>query len=147
MELVLQREFLTSDATLGCLSSGGAKLCYTLEDIVRDPGDPKIYGRTSIPAGLYRVEISMSQRFKKPLPILLNVPGFTGVRIHAGNTSADTEGCILVGLTKGKDFVGKSQMAMSLLQPRIQDALDRGEEVWIEIRNPGAAAGAQPPHA
>lgn len=136
MILVLQREILSDESTIGQLrSEDGEFVCFTLEDKVRPEG-VKLFGKTAIPAARYRIEITESQRFKKRLPILLNVNGYEGVRIHSGNTSADTEGCILVGLTKDKDFIGKSQMAMSLLQPRIQDALDRGEEVWIEIRNP-----------
>jgi hypothetical protein len=133
VNLVLQREILTDKATIGQLFVDGERECFTLEGVVRAE---KIYGKTAIPVGRYRVAITESQRFKRPLPILLDIPGFEGIRIHPGNTSADTEGCILVGLTKDVDFIGKSQMAMSLLFPKIQAALNDGQECWIEIRNP-----------
>lgn len=132
MNLVLEREILTDQSTIGRLSIEGKMFCSTLEDPVREN---KVYGHTAIHIGRYRVVITMSQRFKKPLPLLLDVPEFSGVRIHAGNTSEDTEGCILVGLTKDKDFIGKSKMAMSLLLPKIEEGLKSGE-VWIEVRNP-----------
>ncbi len=135
MNLVLQREVLTSESTIGRLSVENEHICFTLEDVVRVDG-VKVFGETAIPANLYKVGISRSARFGKELPILYDVPGFTGIRIHAGNTKADTHGCILVGLTKGKDSIGQSRAAMEKLQPLIQEALDRGEEVWLDIRNP-----------
>jgi len=134
VNLLLQREILTSESTIGQLFVDGQRECFTLEDVIRN--GPKVYGETAIPDGSYRVLITMSQRFQRPLPILQEVPNFVGVRIHPGNTSEDTKGCILVGLTKEDNFIGKSQMAMSLLLPKIQHALDNKEEVWIEIRNP-----------
>lgn len=134
MELTLQREILTDQSTIGKLYADGEFIAFTLEDIVRDGG--KIAGKTAIKDGRYQVQITQSVRFNKRLPLLIGVPNFSGVRIHAGNTAENTEGCVLVGLTKGENFVGKSQMAMSLLQPLIQDALDKGEEVWITVKNP-----------
>jgi len=76
-------------------------LCWTLEDIVREvEGHPvamwKVKGRTAVPRGTYCVRVTYSNRFKTSLPLLLDVPGFEGIRIHGGNTASDTEGCILV---------------------------------------------------
>lgn len=103
----LVREEFTTESTVGKLYfrlSGRDPwtwLCWTLEDAVREvPGQPvaawKVRGRTAISCGSYGVVVTMSKRFGKLLPLLVDVPGFAGVRIHGGNTAADTEGCILV---------------------------------------------------
>ena len=103
----LVREEFTTESTVGKLyfrlsdRDPWTWLCWTLEDVVREvPGEPveawKIPGETAIPRGTYAVRVTRSSRFKADLPILLNVPGFEGIRIHGGNTAADTEGCILV---------------------------------------------------
>lgn len=135
MELLLQRVTLNPESTIGELSIDGKFECYTLEDRVREPG-LKVYGATAIAPGRYRVLISFSQRFKTYLPILLKVPQFEGIRIHAGNTSADTEGCILVGTGRGRRMIYQSRKAMSALMPKITDAIASGRAVWIEVRNP-----------
>ncbi len=98
MNLKLLRKTFTEESTIGVLSVNGTAECFTLEDKVRAV---KIPGKTAIPAGIYEVTITFSDRFQKPLPLLLNVPNFAGIRIHPGNTAADTEGCILVGKTHG----------------------------------------------
>lgn len=117
------------------------RLCWTLEDPVREiQGEPvalwKRKGKTAIPYGTYRVRITYSNRFDRLLPLLENVPGFSGIRIHNGNTSADTEGCILVGFRHepGQAFVGESRSALAAVQGRIEEALLYGEEVTIEIK-------------
>lgn len=98
-ELLLRRVVFGSNFTIGALYINGHFLCDTLEDEVRDlPNEPKIMHETAIPAGTYKIEITYSQRFGRLLPILLNVPYFSGVRIHGGNTIAHTSGCPLVGV-------------------------------------------------
>jgi hypothetical protein len=87
---------------------------------------------TAIPAGTYEVVINFSERFKRPLLLLLKVPDFEGVRIHPGNTEADTEGCILVGRMKPPDFIGESRVAFEALFTKMQDAAAR-EKIFIEI--------------
>src|SRR5262245_23149260 len=117
MELQLKRTDLTDNSTIGELSINGRFECYTLEDKVRPV---KIKGLTAIPAGSYEVIISFSARFKRPLPLLLNVPNFDGIRIHAGNSAKDTEGCILVGQRKSKDFIGTSRVALDALFKKLK---------------------------
>lgn len=96
--------------------------------------DQKIYGETAIPMGKYEVVINYSTRFKKDLPLLLNVPGYTGIRIHSGNKADDTEGCLLIGNdSNGKDaWLGNSRAAMDIFMPLLKNALKRGK-VWITI--------------
>lgn len=131
MEIRLVRDVLTPAFTLGRLSIDGTEECYTVEDCVRE--GPKVPGETAIPAGRYKVIITHSPRFRRPLPLLLDVPGFTGVRIHPGNTVADTEGCILPGRIRTTDGVSESRLAFDALYRQIVEALDAGEEVWITI--------------
>lgn len=122
-------------ATLGDLYVDGIWICKTLEDIDRrlEVGGRKIKGDTAIPLGTYPVTIDFSQRFQKPLPHVLEVPQFVGIRIHAGNTVINTEGCVLVGQDVDGDTLVRSRLAMNELQPMIQEALHRGEMVTLTI--------------
>ena len=135
MYLQLIREHLSDKSTEGKLYLNGEFECYTLEDKDRhleDGENEKVYGKTAIPRGEYEIDLTMSNRFQKILPLLKDVPGFTGVRIHPGNTSEDTEGCILVGQTATKDdddFIGKSRLAFDALMAKLETA----ERITIEI--------------
>ena len=135
MNIVLQREILSDESTIGVLLIDGEHFCFTLEDVVRPKGSPKVYGKTAIPEGRYRVVITMSNRFKKLLPLLVDVPQFVGIRIHSLNTALESDGCIGVGLQKGVNSIGRSRAAMEKLMPILEAALQDGE-VFIEIRNP-----------
>lgn len=105
MKLKLVRIAKRENYTIGKLYVEGEYFCDTLEDRVRDLSvEKKIPGETAIPAGKYDLIVSMSPRFKRELPRLLNVPYFDGILIHRGNTEKDTSGCILVGENKA---VGK----------------------------------------
>lgn len=117
------RSFKGPEYTIGKLYIDGAYFCDTLEDTVRPKGE-KVYGKTAIPSGMYRVKKTMSPRFKKVLPEILEVEGFSGVRIHAGNTAKDTEGCILLGLNKVKGSVINSQNAVAFFMDRTPDEFD-----------------------
>jgi len=108
MKLLIKRLHRTENSTIGELFVDGKFECYTLEDKEREI---KIKGETAIPKGTYNVTITQSNRFKRLLPLLANVPNFEGVRIHSGNSNHDTEGCILVGTTRAKDFIGNSRVA------------------------------------
>jgi len=119
MKIEVKRQPSNEKCTIGRLYIDGVFQCYTLEDVVRAE---KIHGHTAIPAGEYDVIITMSSRFKKLLPLLLNVPNFEGVRIHAGNTDADTEGCILVGESAGRYSVSSSRAAFDKLFSLMQKA-------------------------
>jgi hypothetical protein len=136
--LHLKRSIFTENSTISMASIEGVFQCYILEDTVREiPGKPvsewKIHGKTAIPQGKYRIERTMSGRFGKVLPLLFNVPGYEGVRIHPGNKPEDTEGCLLPGLHKGENCVTESRDAFALLDEKIRAEIDAGEEVWIEI--------------
>lgn len=152
MNLKLVRKTFTEESTIGELSVNGKFECFTLEDKVRAV---KIHGKTAIPTGIYEVVITFSDRFRKQLPLFLNVPNFAGIRIHAGNTAADTEGCILVGTSKAPNFVGGSRAAFKALFPKLQKALTK-EKIFIEViggthEDVAAAAASegaeQPAHA
>lgn len=136
MELTLNRIFLGSSATIGELLVNDKHLCDTLEDRVRPEGE-KVYGKTAIPEGTYEVKLTHSPRFKKILPEILNVPNFSGIRIHTGNSSKDTEGCILVGTWDGEkeDWVGNSRIAFDELMALLEEATNNKEKITITVNN------------
>ena len=148
MDLILQRIAKRKGYTIGRLSivepvvdeySTGTKetyFCDTLEPTWRDyeHGAYKIKGKSAIPEGRYAVVISYSPKFKAWLPILLGVPMFEGIRIHAGNSAKDTQGCILVGRNQRVGEVLESRKWLYELKMKIVEAKDRGEAVWITIK-------------
>ena len=114
MKMKLVRTWFTDKSTIGKLYIDDVFFCYTLEDVVRPTG-VKIKGETAIPYSTYKVIINHSQRCDKDLPLLLDVPNFEGIRIHAGNAAKDTEGCILVGMgynPSNPDFILDSRTAL-----------------------------------
>ena len=132
----VRNEFF-DDTTLGTLlyqrdGDEAHHLCETLEDTDRrleiNPED-KVYGATAIPRGTYRVKITFSNRFQKPMLELLAVPGFNGVRVHAGTTHLDTDGCVLVGFQRFKRSIRKSAAARDAVFTMVEAALNNGEEV------------------
>jgi len=131
MELQLIRRWFTERSTIGELAADGYD-CFTLEDRVRAPG-VKVYGETAIPAGRYQVRISFSPHFQRRMPEVVNVPGFTGIRIHSGNIPRDTLGCILTGTERGEDKVLFSRAAFYPLLARLEAAQLAGETSWITI--------------
>lgn len=146
MEIVVTRRWRGVNSTLSSVVVDGKAHQFILED--RDRGlksemdlafiqAEKVYGKTAIPTGRYQVDITYSNRFKRLLPILINVPGFAGIRIHPGNRHVNTDGCLLPGKVNWKEdqdyAVGSSRTASEDLQFKIANALKRGEQVWIEV--------------
>ena len=109
--------------------------CDTLEPTWRDykHGGRKVRGCSAIPEGRYPVVITYSPKMKEWLPLLVNVPMFSGIRIHAGNTAEDTQGCILVGQNLKKGMVLNSRTWLKRLKDKIVEAKERGEAVWITV--------------
>lgn len=141
MKLTLKRIALRPTYTIGKLYIDDAYFCDTLEDTVRDinksgkfdNGEQKIKGKTAIPYGTYEIKWTYSPRFKKYTPQLMNVPSFEGIRVHAGNTSADTEGCLILGKNKQVGKVLNSRATINKFYPIIKEACSNGK-VTIEIK-------------
>lgn len=142
MELSLKRVKRTDRSTVGQLFVNGKLQCHTLEDRDRSLAKTmdaatiaklKVFGRTAIPTGRYRVVLSYSNRFKTVLPEILGVPGFSGIRIHPGNKPEDTEGCLLVGNeATTADWISDSRIAFAALFARLQAAA-KTELIYITI--------------
>ena len=142
MELELLRTTRTANSTIGELILDGQFECFILED--RDRGlkkemtlselkNKKIKTQTAIPEGRYEVIISFSARFKKQLPLLLDVPAYEGIRVHPGNTAANTEGCLLPGRNKKVDEVTSSRLAFNALFEKLK-AATLHEKIFITIK-------------
>ena len=143
MELHLERLQCGRDFTIGSLAIDGQFECWTLEDELRPEG-VKIAGQTCIPAGRYRVRLTFSNRFQRVLPLLEDVPNFAGIRIHPGNTAADTEGCVLVGQDRNGQSVARSRAAFDILFNKLANADRNGEPIWIVVDNGGQTPPEQP---
>lgn len=138
MKIEILRNQGTKNFTEGKLYVDGKFECFTIEDEDRklESGGTKIYGQTAIPKGTYNITISKSNRFKRFLIEILKVDQFEGIRIHAGNSSKDTEGCIIVGSTNNKDdddWIGASRVAYEILHKKVRTALSNQEKVTLEI--------------
>lgn len=160
MELFLKRKYFRPDYTIGHLylmgeatggrRSPGAYLCDTLEPASRGLTArsslqtiraAKQAGTTAIPTGRYRVLITRSARFGRWLPLLLGVPGYEGIRIHAGNTPRHTRGCILPGMNRRRGYVLDSTQQLQRIMRLVEAAIDRGETVWISVSENGERRG------
>ena len=134
LKLVLDRVYYTRESTIGELSIDGKFECYILEDFDRlSKARRKVHGKTAIPKGTYKIRLSKSSKFKRVLPLLINIPGFSGIRIHAGNTAKDTEGCLLPGATRSENFVGQSKRAFNKLFKKLVRARQDGKKIIIEV--------------
>lgn len=142
MEITVNRKVKTKVSTISDVLIDGEFYCYGLEDTDRGLSNDmpieeikkkKVFAQTAIPTGRYEVIISFSNRFQQYMPLLLNVPGFEGVRIHPGNTAANTEGCLLLGQTVGADLVGNSRLAYRSFMPKLR-AIEKTEKIFITFK-------------
>lgn len=142
MKLQLKRRFFADAYTISTLGINGLRFCDVVEDKNRDAnkdgdlndtGETKVYAETAIPFGTYEVVLTLSPKFKRRLPRLLNVPGFDGILIHRGNTAKDSAGCLIVGENKIKGGVINSTKYELELVELIDAAIKKGEKVTIEI--------------
>lgn len=99
LTIEIRREILNDKRTIGKMYINGQYFCDTLEDTYRELKNvaDKVYSETAIPTGIYNMILSFSNKFQKSLPEILNVPFFTGIRVHTGTSEKDTAGCVLVG--------------------------------------------------
>lgn len=144
MMISVVRQVITDKSTIGQLTCNTTQ-CFTLEDPLRKV---KVWGDTCIPAGQYvlklRTEGGVNAKYiarfgdwHKGMLWLQDIPNFEDVYIHIGNTPADTEGCILVGASGGTDFIGQSEVAYREIYPSIAAAILSGEEVFVDVSDPG----------
>lgn len=148
MKIDLLRYSANNESTLGLLFIDGVFECYTLEDEYREV---KVMHETRIPEGTYKISLakwgSHHERYGKKFPefhngmlILENVPNFTGILIHMGNTDDHTSGCILLGNTANNNkyadgFIGESEKAYRSVYPKIAEAILRNEPVTITVQS------------
>ena len=142
MKLKLKRIYRGNTYTIGRLYIDNEYFCDTLED--KDRGltsymseeeikSLKVYSETAIPTGTYKIEVTFSRRFKKKMPVLIGVKGFSGIRIHSGNDETHTSGCILCGFNKEKGKVVNSKVVTSKVYALIENAINNNNEVAITI--------------
>ena len=142
LHLILLRKYRKEAYTIGQLYNGNTYLCNTVEDTDRglhsnmaaaQIAKLKIKGQTAIPTGSYKVEVTDSPKFKRPLPLVLNVPGFSGIRIHRGQNANSTEGCIIPGENTATGRVTNSEKYEKLIVAAIAAAEAKKEDVWLTI--------------
>jgi hypothetical protein len=146
MELIVFRKYFGEKYTIGRFYADNVLLCDTLEDKVRvlkdlnhdgdftDPGEGKIMGKTAIPCGRYQVVMQMFQRHNRMTPLLLKVPGFTEIFIHAGTDEGWTAGCVLVGENKLKGKLVNSPYWESHISKLVTDAIANKQEVFLTVK-------------
>lgn len=146
MEILVKREYKKKDYTIGKMYINGEYFCDTLEDTDRgleqnmslsELKEMKVYGKTAIPTGEYELKVTFSNRFQKHLPQIMGVKCFEGVRIHAGNSAADTEGCLLLGTATNpetKGWVSNSRKTLNEFMKVLLYAKDCNKDENIIIR-------------
>lgn len=142
MKIKLHRKWRKEGYSIGILYINGTRICETLEDKDRglDMAMPleeikrlKVKAETAIPTGVYQIAWTYSPKFKRMMPLVMNVPGYEGIRIHSGNKAKDTEGCILCGRNTVVGTVTNSRYWTNKVTAMIENAVKNGEEVTIQI--------------
>lgn len=143
MDILIERKYKKPTYTIGVVSVNGNRFCNSLEDTDRgldqsmsvdEIKNKKVYGETAIPKGTYNVTYTYSNRFKKMMPLVNNVKGFDGIRIHSGNTAKDSLGCILLGDNREVGKVVNSRVTCDKLYAMIEEALKNKESVTLTIK-------------
>ena len=148
MEIRIDRAWKKRDYTIsrvfidGKRFGDGRNYCNALEDFDRgltsdmsvdDILSVKVYGKTAIPTGKYSVVLSWSSKFKKILPEVRAVKGFTGIRLHSLNNAEQSQGCIGFGVNDKVGWISNSKYWCNLIQKRISDAISKGEKVYLIV--------------
>lgn len=142
MEIVVIRKTFTKVSTISDVLINGEFQCYGLEDAdrglkksmpIHQIKELKVFAQTAIPEGKYEMIVNFSNRFQQYMPLLLEVPGFDGIRIHSGNTALHSEGCLLLGQTVGNDFVGNSRIAYRSFMKKVRE-VEKKEKIYIEFK-------------
>ena len=136
VKFTIIRDAFFPTCTLGRLFVDGSLYGYTCEDTDRklEEGGQKIAGQTAIPRGLYRLTATMSNRFQRLMPLIQGVPGFEGIRIHAGNGASDSSGCPILGAIRTANGVRNCAQVNADLLELITSLEEQGDVAWIEIR-------------
>lgn len=142
LHLTLIRTWKKADYTIGKLFAGGRQICNTVEDADRglnmymtdaEVRKVKVQNETAIPVGTYKLAVTMSPKFGRKLVEIQNVVGFSGIRIHRGNTAKDSAGCVIVGQNTIKGGVTNSTKFEELITSMVEQAIANGEEAYLTI--------------
>lgn len=142
LHFTLIRKYRKDAYTIGQLYANGKFVCNTIEDVDRGLNNNmslaavlkvKVPNETAIPTGTYQLIVSMSPKFKRELIEVRGVVGFSGIRIHRGNTAADSAGCIIVGINTEKGKVTNSTMYETMVTKMVSDAIANNEECYLTI--------------
>lgn len=122
--------------TPGVVYVNGLKYAVSCEDADRglEKGGKKVFAKTAIPRGRYKLTATMSNRFKKVLILVHEVPGFEGIRFHGGNKAEDSEGCILVGQVRTSTGIANCADTVARLTGMVQSTIATGGECWLEVK-------------
>lgn len=144
MEILINRKYKKDSYTIGKLYINSEYFCETLEDTDRgltsemsitEIKNKKVFGKTAIPSGLYTILYTYSPKYKRLMPLVDNVKGFSGIRIHSGNTAEDSLGCILLGFNKEKGKVLQSRDTCNKFYELIEEAIyKKGEAITLKIK-------------
>lgn len=143
MDILVERLWKKDTYTIGKVYVNGKYFCNSIEDKDRGltsdmPLDEikkkKVYGETAIPSGTYRVAYTMSPKYKRMMPLVENVKGFDGIRIHSGNTAKDSLGCILLGKNTKVGMVTESRVTCNSFYKLIEEAIKKGEKITLKIK-------------